>query len=240
VYNNFLILGYIMNKFAFASLLIIISSVSSADVLQVTPSKDNSMFDGNPNNSNGSGTSLFVGRTSAASLRRALIQFDVSAIPAGSTINSVAINLTVNQVSAGSPGASIYSIHQALQDWGEGSSIAGGGSGAAATVGDATWAFTFFSTASWMIAGGDYNPLASQSTLIDGVGGYNFSSSALLVADIQAWVDSGNNFGWVLIGDETANSTARRFDSREGTIPPQITIDYTPPVPVELMNFSVD
>jgi hypothetical protein len=44
-------------------------------------------------------------------------------------------------------------------------------------------------------------------------------SSAGLAADVQAWLadPAGSNHGWLLIGDETVNQSARRFGSADGS-----------------------
>ncbi|HEY5625470.1 MAG TPA: multicopper oxidase domain-containing protein, partial [Dehalococcoidia bacterium] len=56
-------------------------------------------------------------------------------------------------------------------------------------------------------------------------------SSAQMVADVQSWLDSpSTNFGWVVVGNEVANQTAKRFDSKDhGTAGnrPRLTVDYT-------------
>src|SRR5438067_12897809 len=37
-----------------------------------------------------------------------------------------------------------------------------------------------------------------------------------------------SNFGWLVLGDETAIATAKRFDTRESASPPVLTIQYIP------------
>src|SRR5215468_6480572 len=54
-------------------------------------------------------------------------------------------------------------------------------------------------------------------------------SSAQMVTDVQAWLDdSGDNFGWLVLGDESTIATAKRFDSRESASAPVLTIQYIP------------
>ena len=52
-----------------------------------------------------------------------------------------------------------------------------------------------------------------------------------MVADVQDWLDNpANNFGWIVIGDESSSRTAKRFDSRENPTEgnrPQLTVNYT-------------
>jgi hypothetical protein len=49
-----------------------------------------------------------------------------------------------------------------------------------------------------------------------------------MVADVQSWLDNpANNFGWLVLGDESGIATAKRFDTRESTSPPVLSILYT-------------
>jgi hypothetical protein len=51
-----------------------------------------------------------------------------------------------------------------------------------------------------------------------------------MVADVQSWLeDPAGNHGWILIGDESAATTVKRFDSREHPDPgvqPLLTIEF--------------
>jgi hypothetical protein len=221
-----------------------------SDILHVSPDKDNTLYeDAAGSLSNGLGVNLFSGRTSQSvgSIRRALLHFDVSSIPAGSVINTVSINLVLNRNNSGSQNCSLHSL---LQDWGEGNSVAAGngGAGTSASLNDATWVYTFSDgvgggSSSWDSIGGSFNPIASQTMSVDALGVYTFVSSAKLVTDVQTWLDSGMNFGWVLVGNESALSTSLSFSSKDHLIAadrPVLTIDYSPPTPVELINFSID
>src|SRR5205823_6202965 len=90
--------------------------------------------------SNGAGQHFFVGVTSQGSnaIRRGAIKFDLSAVPAGSTITSVTLTLTVSKTTNGPQN---IALHRALLNWGEGTSNAalagrgGEGSGIQATTG---------------------------------------------------------------------------------------------------------
>jgi hypothetical protein len=50
---------------------------------------------------------------------------------------------------------------------------------------------------------------------------------------VQSWVDNpATNFGWVLRGDETSSGSAKRFDSRQNSVPsfrPSLSITFTLP-----------
>lgn len=187
-----------------------------AEEIILTPVRDNTLFE-NPAGglSNGAGTYLFAGKTAGNSIRRALLKFDVAgSVPAGATITSARLALTMSKTTGGEVS---IALHRVLADWGEGTSDADAqeGKGAAATAGDATWVYTFFDTGSWAAPGGDFAAEASATTPVGGNGPYTWESPQMAV-DAQNWLaDPANNFGWVLIGGEDAASTAKRFASRE-------------------------
>ena len=107
--------------------------------------RDTSIIQSNVNNSLGGGPAFFAGTNGNNSVRRALISFDLSSIPAGATITNVQLTLTLGQVSSGSPGTATIGLFGLTQNWGEGtagstaSGISGTGNGFAAVAGDATW-----------------------------------------------------------------------------------------------------
>lgn len=177
---------------------------------------------------NGAGQYLFAGRTDSGSIRRALLAFDLGDIPPGATVLSATLTLTMSKSIAGE---TPVALHVATADWGEGASDAAGeeGGGAIAAPGDATWLHTFFDTALWAAPGGDFDPAPSATTPVGAVGVYTWKSRAL-VMDVAAWLaDPATNHGWALLGDETANTTAKRFDSRENDPAnrPRLTIIYS-------------
>ncbi len=124
-------------------------------------------------------------------------------------------------------------LHKMLADWGEGTSVAPGeeGDGAPATTNDATWRHRFFDTIFWTTEGGDFSATVSASQSVGPVGMYTWSSSQMR-ADVQSWLDDpASNFGWLVLGDESEISTAKRFDTRESASPPVLTIIYRPAGP---------
>jgi hypothetical protein len=222
-----------------ALLPIFFSGQLLAEVLLLEPQKDNTLFeDAQGRFSNGAGQYLFMGRTGGDNgldrlLRRALLRFDLSAIPQGSEINSVELQLTIVKVPTDSTGG-ISTLHRLLGDWGEGSSNAPGpeGQGTGAASGDATWIHTFFTTNTWNVAGGDFIETASQSANFSASPQtLTFLSSAQLLADVSVWVnDPAVNFGWIVLGDEPAVQNARRLLSREHADSlnrPRLMVDYT-------------
>jgi hypothetical protein len=120
-----------------------------------------------------------------------------------------------------------------VSDWGEGASNAGerSGIGVAASPGDATWLHRFYNTQFWSAPGGDFVAQPSATRGVDGVGSWEWPTSAAAVADVQFWLDApATNFGWCVIGDETQPS-AKRFDTRETATPanrPRLEVIYDP------------
>lgn len=205
-----------------------------ADVITAVALQDNTLFESSTGEfSNGEGVGIFVGRTNQVaglSLRRGLIQFDLSQIPTGSTINSATLRLTQNRL-PGQAGATAISVHRVTSSWGEGTSIAAnpGGTGAPTTPNSATWIHRFSPGTNWNTVGGDFVALASATNnAVAGNGNYTWSSPGL-TADVQQWANNPNaNFGWILIGDEQTQRNARRFASSEAALEqiPQLFIDF--------------
>jgi hypothetical protein len=199
------------------------------------PSKDNTLYQYFPAEgdlSNGAGFHFFAGENGMGELRRGVLAFDIAgSIPPGSTITGVSLSLNMSMTSSDTPRT--VELHKLLADWGEGTSHAGGGEGggAPATPGDATWRHRFYDMIFWTMQGGDFSATVSASQSVGPIGQYTWSS-AQMVADVQSWLDNpATNFGWLVLGDESAGATAKRFDTRESASPPVLTIEYTRTVP---------
>jgi spore coat protein A len=212
-----------------------VGTAALADTITIGAAGDNTMYSEDGAQSNGAGNAFFAGRTDGGELRRALIRFDLTAIPAGSTINSVNLRLYCSRERTG---AESIRLHRANSSWGEGMSHAPGeeGSGAPATPGDATWTYRFYDTTLWVPSGGDYVATASGTTSVNNQNQYYNWSSAGMAADVAAWVNSpGTNYGWIIIGNEITNQSTKRFESRQSTnasYRPALTVDYTPLAPI--------
>lgn len=191
-------------------------TILAADTVTLTASRDNTLFeDVSGSLSNGAGDYLFAGRTRIFEARRALLYFDLSPIPAGSTILSARLSLYMSMTIAGDV---TVSLHRVTSDWGEGTSDAPDeeGKGTAATPGDATWLHRFTPSDLWGDPGGDFiGPASAVSTVVD-VGLYRWKASTMTVLDVQGWLDEpSTNFGWIVRGDESTSTTTKRFNSRE-------------------------
>jgi hypothetical protein len=141
---------------------------ASAALIEVFPIRDTTIYSDAQSFSNGAGDYLFAGATNNGTdyLRRALLAFDFSAIPAGSLIVSAELRLTVSRKPLTDSGLRTFTLHRATSDWGEGTSDASGeeGSGIAAASGDATWVNRFQAPAQgWTTAGGDFAATPSAS-----------------------------------------------------------------------------
>ena len=208
----------------FTTSVFILSLVSTAQTtVSITANKDNTLYE-NANGalSNGIGGNIFSGRTNPGkngAVRRAVIQFDLSTLPANIVIDTVVLSLNVNRVNPGA-GTDTIKLHTLSANWGEGTSNAPGqeGGGTTATTNDATWLHTFSNTSFWTTPGGDFNSVASAATPKNGLGPVFFGSSQL-IADVNNWITNPNqNFGWIVITDEGPNNTsARRFNSKDGS-----------------------
>jgi hypothetical protein len=121
-------------------------------------------------------------------------------------------------------------LHRLTADWGEGTAgsssptVSGGGSGFAASAGDATWNERFGGSTAWTSPGatGDFNPVASATLVVgntlDGLE-YIWGSTSAMVDDVQYWLDNpAANFGWVLVNaNDGSSSSVRAFYSRSAT-----------------------
>lgn len=204
-----------------------------ADQISLAPVKDNTLYEYTGTDlSNGAGDYFFAGTTAADGLvRRGVLAFDVAgSLPTGAIIDSVSLTLEVSRVATNT--SRTTSLHRLTADWGEGTSHADGqeGGGIEATSGDATWRHTSYDTSFWTAQGGDYATTASASLGVGGNGTYTWTSTSM-ANDVQGWLDSpATNFGWIVIGVEDTNETAKRFNTRENSSgQPTLTINYTPP-----------
>jgi hypothetical protein len=216
--------------------LLAVGAVAGADVVVLTPVKDNTLFSLGTT-SNGAGDAVFCGRTGSAggsTVQRAVLAFDVAGeIPAGATIVSASLTLTLFQVSPQGAQES-HTLHRVLADWGEGASFGFGGTGAPATDDDATWLHTFYPDQFWANPGGDFVATISASQTVGvAFGEYTWGSTPVMVADVQGWLNAPEtSFGWLLMGNEVDLRTSKKFaskDSPDTAARPRLTVEYLPP-----------
>lgn len=247
----------ILISLAACCFLSLASTIANAITVQLGAAKDTMIFQNNVNNGAGGAPGFFAGTNATPSIRRGLIEFDVSSIPTTALITDVQLRLVIGQVAGMGSGVNdpVIGLHKLLVDWGEANTgastattLGGIGQGSAAQNGDATWnARMFGSVSPWGQSGGqadvDYNAAASAS-LVQGNALNDVSvwtSTPALVADVQSWLGAPSaNHGWMLINtNETSSQTFRGFFSRnynpnnDPSFPnlqdyfPRLTISYT-------------
>jgi hypothetical protein len=224
--------------FLATTLLLCLGSPAAGTRTVLAPIRDSTLYESVLGEvASGAGPALFTGTNGNFERRRALLLFDVAAIPSGVRVDSVSLVIQVTRTR--DPVAREFSLHRVLADWGEGTSNAGGdstapggGAGVAATIGDATWSYGVFDAERWAHAGGDFDAAVLATTDLGEIGAATWRSTPALVASFQAWVDgTAANFGWMVRGEEVRASTARRFGSRQSTNAnerPFLVVDYTP------------
>lgn len=201
-------------------------SAQPAETVTLEPARDTTLFS-EANDSNGQGSYLFAGQNNQGQDRRALLAFDLSALPDGALVQEASLTLNMNKTIAGEHSIELYRL---TSNWGEGASDAPNneGRGTAAEPGDASWQHTFFPDGTWNTPGGDFVDVASAGQMVSGTGPYTWTGSRL-VEDVQGWIDDpGTSFGWILVGNETTTS-AKRFDSRhasDASARPKLSITY--------------
>jgi len=207
---------------------------SAGDRLALSPIKDNTLYETMDGSlSNGAGAWTFIGLTTSG-LRRSIVAFDVSDLDVCDQITAVRVIFTIDQAPATSS-AGTAGLHLVLQDWGEGTSdaLSPGGQGTTSTTNDATWIHSFYDTASWNNAGGDFmmTPSAQAPFGTQSMDVLNFTSTALLIDDVLGWVqDPASNYGWIILGDEINLRNARRLISKDSQAKetPTLLIDFVP------------
>jgi hypothetical protein len=216
------------------SLLFLYSGFAVAETISIVASRDATLIEHELGDlANGSGPALFAGRTGQKknSIRRALVYFDLeNALPHRARVKRVFLTMHLTPSNAAPAEITLYRVKN---DWGEGASFSAGGGGAPAEVGDATWLHAFYTDQFWALEGGYFVDTPSATTLVNDTDFYTWQSSRRLVRDVRKWLrHPDRNHGWILLGDESASRTAKRFDSRESMVEeyrPVLTVEYRLP-----------
>ena len=220
-------------RVAVVSLVLLLGTVPVvAATVRLEPDRDATVIE-DPEGAlaNGAGPALFAGLNSQGSVRRAFLHFDVeAALPERAIIERVVLTLFMAPSNAETR---TLRLHRVVADWGEGPSYAEGGGGADAEPGDVTWLHTFYDAEEWVRAGGQLLGRASAAADVSGSGFYAWGSSPQMAADVRLWAATpARNFGWALLGDETASQSSKNFASREhpsAMLRPVLEIAYRVP-----------
>lgn len=151
---------------------------------------------------------LFVGTNLSGQVRRGLVRFDLSALPAGEiTAATLTVRVTDRRGSFG------IGAHRLLADWNEGPAPAqaSGGQGSAAGPTDATWLQTGLGTP-WTALGGDFLSPATDTRPAVSPGlsiSFNVTPDAAFFASTPS-----QNFGWIFVSnDEGDGQDVISFDT---------------------------
>lgn len=206
--------------------------VSFGDTLNLTPVADTYIISAAPDNNDGGETNFDCGTDGFGGIRRGLLRFDLSTLPAGVTITSAVVQLTVVKVPVGGGADSIVDFFRLTSAWGEGTKVSpvGSSKGAPASNGEATWNAREQNVANWAVPGAtsDAAGTASASTLVSSFGLYSWTGQGL-VNDLQYWqANSLKNFGWLLRSEsEGTLHSVRGFGAREGSAGGTLQVGYS-------------
>lgn len=218
----------------FFGIAILIFAVSAnAQSGTATVAADATIYEEQPNDNAGADAEYCIGnQETIETTRRALVRFDLPAIPAGSVITRVVYDFTQNRVRQFCVEcAATLVMRRITESWAEGSgsgSVGGGGPcGGGAEVAGVNWnnrpAVGGISATAPLP---DTEQTPTAITIDTDIGEDNDQ----LIADIQGWVDGTfQNFGWRMqVSEEVTVDNARAMD------PGTITIHWVePPPPLE-------
>lgn len=233
-----------MLRRAFMACFLVCAGEAAAAELTLSALQDASIFGGAAGYeqaADGAGPYLWTSVTAAGVARRALLRFDLSAIPAGSQVQQVELSLYLSRAQDRDP---LVSAHRLLAAWTEGPANGGGqGHGTPAAAGDVTWVRRSFPGQPWAQPGGDFDALPSASVNLGFSGErYTWGPAPRLSADVQGWLaDPASNHGWILIGVENNSQNAKRFESRDSppSVRPTLRVVYAPPALAEQGDIPV-
>ncbi|WP_107852715.1 DNRLRE domain-containing protein [Oceanimonas marisflavi] len=167
---------------------------------------DTYLDDGNPGTNWGSDTQLRISNKSNVQ-KRGLLRFDLSAIPPASLITSATLEMNLEGIGSGDTAA--IDLHRVTRDWHQS---------------QASWSQAL-NTTNWTSPGGDIDPTAITSAVIEPAGGPVQWDITALAGD---WV-AGNldNHGVMLLGSPGVNH-ADFSSSNHATaaLRPKLTIQY--------------
>jgi len=206
------------------------------DSVSLIPVADTTLQEAIPDANYGLDDSIRAGGRQMGGIARGLMRFDIAGkIPAGATIRSASLRMTVLGTSAMGVD-STFALHRVLAQWGEGAKV-----GDVAGTNEASWSNRLGPGTPWTTAGGEFDPSPAAALPVSGNGSDVFDSAAL-ATDVQFWLtNNAANFGWILRSEsELIPVTIRRFGSR--TAPnsePTLVIDYVPATPLQISNLMV-
>lgn len=163
----------------------------------------------------GTCATLVVGYSSGYKAR-VLLNFDISAIPAASTVHSAYLTLSFTAATA----ATNISVYKVQKFWSEGINGCGGPAGAGAS-----WNYADGAANTWLTAGGDYNAATqSQAAAVSGAVIVNITVNTAMVQD---WVSNpAQNYGVLLKAADENAGYASVTGKTGGFYAPKLTVYY--------------
>lgn len=195
---------------------ITVTNSTTGDI--VIASQDTYITSSPQNNNYGQSTSLIIDKSGGGiGNGRALVQFDLTDIPANSTITSAVLVMQATQISS----ATAVNVYQVTQAWSEGS-----GNG---TAGESNWDRRQTGV-NWTSTGGDFATTIVATMNATAIGQHTWDVTSL-VTDWKA--GNKSNFGMILGSPNTGSGTVT-YDSAEGSIAPKLLVTFdisnAPPV----------
>lgn len=185
----------------------------SCATVNMEATEDTYLYKNNPTTKYGGDSTLVVDGDVTVDAndyeRSALIKWDVSSIPTGAFINTASIRVNVTNVSTDR-----YDVYQLLRDWSES---------------QADWN-DYASGSGWQTAGAqgsnDRGTVSLRTTPGSNSSGLEtFSLNDAATRLIGEWVATpASNYG--LIIQDYGQDNSYQFDSREGSTPPRLTVQY--------------
>lgn len=219
----------------------IAAAQASAAIVNVGLTSVTQIRSDNTTKNYGSDGSLIIGKTTAPAILHGLLAttLNSSGIPAGATINSISLTLTVigTGTTTNASGAMNLNLHQLTGAFTEGTGDASGNS-----ANDATWNNRTTATP-WTTPGGDYSGILSTAADDPSTGTLGsetivFASTTAFVAAAQTAFNTSTNLSLLLKLNDTAEAEniRRAFFYASDDYPtteyrPFLTIDYTIPEP---------
>ena len=196
------------------------------------PSQDSYMENGgNANRNYGACNQVFVDRE-AAKPDRAVLKWDLSSIPVGSTVSSASITLTLD---ANAPGQDMSTdVHRVTNDWTQGVGVCGGTNNTTVNWNNRTGINPTFT--GWTTAGGDFNATVENTQTLLHTWNAGQTVTWSVANMVQGWINgTNNNYGAIFKAtSETGGNNVYKFASAENATSarrPILNINYiTPPV----------
>jgi len=177
-----------------------------ATTVTLPASQDSWVEQANQSTNHGGDTTLRVqGGTGPTAKKRALVQFDLSSIPACASVSSAILKLQIGS----STTSTTHEVRAITQSW---------------TEGGVTW-LSRDGTNSWSAAGGAFSgTVTANATTGTAAGPITWD----VTADVLSFLaGSSPNNGWIVKVASEGTAVAHTYDSREGTTPPSLAVTYT-------------